>query len=162
MSWRLLTLTATLLLPLTVQAADLPKSGTDSFTNSYVETVLSTMKLGEDRSFETYELSGVSRNDSGGAMFNNFGVRVLGGGEVAGKEWIDRGADIFTDKDGDQIFLTYEGKVGAVNTLKLVGGTGKFTGISGTGEWSLIAVFADSDDKRSRVWVDHKVAWKLP
>jgi hypothetical protein len=162
MSWRLLTLTATLLLPLTVQAADLPKSGTDSYTNTWVVTASSSMKLGEDRSFDTYETSGVSRNDAGGAMFNNFGLRILGSGEVAGNERIDRGASISTDKDGDQIFSTYEGKAGAAGTFKLVGGTGKFTGISGTGEFSLIAFFIDSDDKRARGVFANKATWKLP
>jgi hypothetical protein len=163
-SWRLLTLTAALLLPLSVQAADMPKSGTDSYTVTWVTTSSNSVKMG-DRSFDTYEDVGVLRNDTGGAMFNNFAIRIVGSGEIAGKERADRGAEAMTDKDGDQIFCTWEGKPvegRESGPFKLVGGTGKFAGISGTGEWSFVAYVTDPDDKRARGVVAKKVTWKLP
>ena len=96
-------------LPLSVQAADMPKSGTDSYTVTWVTTSSNSVKMG-DCSFDTYEDVGVLRNDTGGAMFNNFAIRIVGSGEIAGKERVDRGAEAMTDKDGDQIFCTWEGK----------------------------------------------------
>jgi hypothetical protein len=42
MSWKLLTV-ATVLLPLSSQAAEMPKEGTDSFTNAFISTFLGTV-----------------------------------------------------------------------------------------------------------------------
>jgi hypothetical protein len=163
-SLKLLILPTALLLPLSVQAAEMSKSGTESITVTWVTTSSSSMKLG-DRSFDTYEHAGVMRNAAGKGMFNNFAIRIVGSGETAGKDRIDRGADIFTDRDGDQIFDIWEGKVvegGEAGTSKITGGTGKFAGISGTGEWSVVDYFIDSDDKRARGVVASKFTWKLP
>ena len=164
MSRILLILTTALLFPLSVQAADMPKSGTESVTSTWVTTWSSSMKMG-DRSFDNYENSGVMRNDAGKGMFHNFADHVVGSGEVVGKDRIDRGGDIWTDRDGDQIFGSWEGKSvegGEAGTTKITGGTGKFVGITGTVEWSVVDYFIDSDDKRARGVVASKINWKLP
>ena len=66
MSTRLILMSVLLLAPLSAQAADMPKQGTDSYTTVYVTTSSNTIKIG-DRTITNYDSSGVSRNDNGGA-----------------------------------------------------------------------------------------------
>jgi hypothetical protein len=69
---------------------------------------------------------------------------------------------IYEDKDGDQIFqtATVDSGHGIVN---FVGGTGKFAGITGTGEFTqYTASPIKADDKTVRGVVSVKVNWKLP
>ena len=60
----LLSMIALLLAPITVLAGEMPKEGTDSFTNTWLVTTLNSMKVG-DRTLGTYEVSGVHQNVQG-------------------------------------------------------------------------------------------------
>jgi hypothetical protein len=83
--------------------------------------------------------------------------------------WESIGSDIsdhgitctYTDKDGDSIFTPYSSKNGH-GTSELAGSTGKFAGITGSGEYSIDTTPIKSDDKRVRHAVSIKVSWKLP
>jgi hypothetical protein len=166
MSWRLLTVAAASLLPLSVQAADMPKEGTDAFTNIWAITISNTIQQGTN-SFDTYEINGVARNDAGGPMFNFFGLRCVGTSSgPGGGERSEHGTCTYTDKDGDNIFAPYTGKSGhgsARGTYEVAGGTGKFAGITGNGEWwNINPAPIKSDDKRGRGVIANKVSWKLP
>ncbi len=160
MSLRLLLLTTLPLLPITVRAGELPKDGTGSFTNEWLMTSSSSVKVG-DRTLGTYELSGVHRNDNGEAM-NNMGMRCLGIYDVAGSApEQEHGACIYTGNDGDQIMGTFERKTADGGIETFVAGTGKFAGISGTGEWTILQFPVKADDKLPRGIVGEKVHWKL-
>jgi hypothetical protein len=160
-----LTLALSALLPLAVHAAGLPREGNDSFTNVWVATSLNTMQQG-NRTFATYEIDGVARNDNGGPMFNSFGQRCLGLAEVMGNDVRGQGTCTYTDKDGDHIFMPYsakgDGKGGERGTYEVVGGTGKFSGITGSGEYFNPHSPIKADDKALRGVVSNKVSWKLP
>jgi hypothetical protein len=150
------------LMPITVLAGETPKEGTDSFTNMWLITSAHTMKVG-DRTLGTYEVSGVHQNVQGDAT-TDMGMRCLGIYDEAAKarERREHGACTFTDNDGDQIMATYERKTADGGTETLVAGTGKFTGISGTGEWTVLKFPLKADDKMSRGIVSEKVHWKIP
>jgi hypothetical protein len=163
MSYKLLTLAAASLLPLSVQAADMPKEGSDNLTSVLLVTSYNTIQQGT-QTFETYEVDGVARNDTGGSMFNLFGARCVGmeEGPDPGK-FTGHGTCTYTDTDGDNIFTPFSATGGRRGTLELAGGTGKFAGITGNGEWRRIdPAPIKSDDKRGRVVVALKVNWKLP
>jgi hypothetical protein len=160
MSWRLCTLAAVSLMPLSVNAAEMPKEGNDVFTAVWVATS-STIQQG-NHSVTTYELTGVARNDRGGPMFNLFGQHCVGIVDSVGSDRRDEGTCTYTDKDGDQIFQPYAGKtVDGHGTAELAGGTGKFAGITGTIDW-FDSPPIKADDKAFRGAVLHKVTWKLP
>src|ERR1700721_2575808 len=74
----------------------------------------------------------------------------------------EHGACTSHDNDDDKIMATYERKTieGGIETL--VAGTGKFAGISGTGEWTVLKFPLKSDDKLSRGVGSEKVHWKNP
>jgi hypothetical protein len=160
---RLRALAAASLLPLSTQAADMPKEGTENFTNVLVVTLSNSIQQGT-QSFFTYEVDGVARNDAGGPMFNLFGVRCVGmeEGPDPGK-FTGHGTRTYTDADGDNIFMPYSATGGRRGTFEVAGGTGKFVGISGNGEWwRTDPAPIKSDDKRARPVVSNKVSWKLP
>ena len=143
---------------LPAQAADPSKQGTDNYTTTYVTTSSATMRLG-DRTVTNYDASGITRNDAGGSMFNNMSARCLGTREASGNQVSNRGSCIDMDKDGDQVFSTYEAK-GNVGAHTFIGGTGKYAGISGTAEY--IGQPIKSSDDRGMTVVAHKATWKLP
>jgi hypothetical protein len=150
------------LVPITVLAGEMPKEGTDSFTNTWLITTSNTMKVG-DRTLGTYEVSGVHQNVHGEAT-PDMGMRCLGIYDVSGKarEREEHGAACtFTDNDGDEIMATYERKTAEGGIETLVAGTGKFAGISGTGEWTVLKFPLKADDKLSRGIVSETVQWKI-
>jgi hypothetical protein len=161
MSLRFLIPTTVLMLaPITVLAGEKPKEGTDSFTNTWLITSSDTMKVG-DRTLGTYEVSGLHRDVQGDAT-TDMGMRCLGIYDDAGQTPAqEHGACTFTDSDGDKIMATYERKSVEGGTETLVAGTGKFAGISGTGEWTVLKFPLKSDEKLSRGMVSEKVHWKI-
>jgi hypothetical protein len=161
MSLRLLLPTTLLpLVPITVLAGETPKEGTDSFTNTWLITTSNTMKVG-DRTLGTYEVSGVHQNVQGDPK-TDMGMRCLGIYDSAAKaSRREHGACTFTDNDGDQIMATYERQTSDGGIETLVAGSGKFAGISGTGEWTVVKFPLKADDKLSRGVVSEKVHWKI-
>jgi hypothetical protein len=157
----LLPMTVLPLVPITVLAGEMPKEGTDSFTNTWLITTSNTMKVG-DRTLGTYEVSGVHQNVQGDAS-TDMAMRCVGiyddvGGKAPQQE---HGACTFTDNGGDKIMATYERKTAEGGIETLVAGTGKFAGISGTGEWTVVKFPLKADDKLSRGVVSEKVHWKI-
>ncbi len=155
---RLTILSCLLLTPLCAHATDLPKQGTDSYTTIYVTVTASTLKAG-NRTVIVYDTYGVSQNDNGRPMFNAMGVRCQGMREIIGTESTNRGTCVDTDKDGDEIYTTYEAK-GAVGSHIFTGGTGKYAGLTGTADYTLEPV--KGPDGRGMSIVRHKATWKLP
>jgi hypothetical protein len=97
-----LTLTAAMTFGATAMAADLPKQGTDSFTNNWVITQMNSIKAG-DRSVFTFEVAGTTRNDAGGSMFNYVGQHCVGSlGTIGNEASLNDFLCTYTDKDGDQ------------------------------------------------------------
>jgi hypothetical protein len=156
----LLPTTVLALVPIAVLAGEMRKEGTDSFTNTWLITTSNTMKVG-DRTLGTYEVSGVHQNVQGEAT-TDMAMRCLGIYDDAGKARArEHGACTFTDNDGDKIMATYERKTAEGGIETLVAGTGKFAGISGTGEWTVLKFPLKADDKLSRGIVSEKVHWKI-
>ena len=140
-------------------AADFPKEGTASYTTYYVNMSASPMKMGE-RTASVYESAGITRNDAGEAPFNDMGTRCVGMREANGNEVVNRGSCIDTDKDGDQVFSTYEANAKSGHHV-FVGGTGKYQGISGSADYTFRPVKVP-EGARSMTIVPHKATWKLP
>lgn len=146
----------------TAIAADLPRQGEDSYTIEFITVSSRSMKI-SDRTVYLDEFSGVSRNDKGAGMFHRMGVRCLGLHEGGSPQAVSRGTCTDTDADGDQIFSTYEsravdGKPSRFHTF--VGGTGKYAGMTGRAEYSLVPI--KSSDGTVMFSVAHRASWKLP
>ena len=123
----------------------LPKEGSGANT-SYFTGTLKSLPMGQDLVAITYEVFGVTTNDAGQGFFHNVSSRCVGGLSVVKGEWDnEQGMCVFVDGDGDQVFVRYSagsGRLGAVAKGKstLAGGTGKYTGLTGTYEWTRTAL----------------------
>ncbi len=139
-------------------AAEFPKEGTAEYTTSYVNMSATPMKMG-DRAVSIYESAGITRNDAGEAAFNDMGTRCIGMREMTGSEVVNRGSCIDTDKDGDQVFSTYEANAKTGRHI-FVGGTGKYQGITGSADYTFQAMKVP-EGARPMVLVPHKATWKI-
>ena len=123
--------------------AQIPKEGSQSFTHGYNVT-FKVLPMGQERVQMTYEVMGVTIGDTDKDLAHNSSLRCLGALHAVKGEYDDNGFCVNTRPDGDQIFATYKatGKLGGIakGTYTVVGGTGKFVGIQGSGEFTRIDV----------------------
>ena len=117
-------------------AEETPKEGAISVTTSY-NSAYTAMPMGKDLQL-TFDAFGVAVADSELSPFHHSSVRILGSGLVVKGSYTEVGSTVWTLTDGSQIFGTYEGKGVGAGKLKgscnLIGGTGKFAGITGGGD----------------------------
>jgi hypothetical protein len=153
-----LSLCACALIAGSTAAAQPVKQGEENITQvyTYVDKV---MKQG-DRSVIFRELSGVSRNDKGSGMLHNLGLRCWGFIDVVEDKPSTTGRCVEVDADGDQVFATYVNKAG-VGSHTLVGGTGKYAGISGEQTFSGVTPVKGPDGLNVLI-VSLHTTWKLP
>ena len=124
--------------------AQIPKEGASSYIIGYSGTY-KAVAMGQERIQMTYEVLGVIVSDSSECILQNASLRCVGSFHATkGAYEDDRGFCVCTRPDGDQLFTSYEasGRLGAVGkgTVTYVGGTGKFAGIQGSGEFTRINV----------------------
>ncbi len=101
------------------------------------------LPLGDGVVFLTYEGIGTTVSDTGGGLFHNATLRVLGA--MKNEKGIikdERGWGVWNLQNGDKVFITYTfageikpGGVGfAKGTSTITGGTGKAAGIQGSAD----------------------------
>jgi hypothetical protein len=104
-----------------------------------------TIAMEKERVQMSYEVNGISKGQDENSPLYNATINCLGSlHAIKGAYENDSGFCAYTRPDGDQIFMTYEAKgklgvtdggVSANGTAKIVGGTGKFAGMQGSGEF---------------------------
>jgi len=124
------------------------------------------LPMGKELVQMNYDGYGVQVSDTGKGLFHNATGHVVGGLlGVKGVYENDSGLICYTRPDGDQIFLTYKcsGTMGksAKGTVTFVGGTGKFVGITGTGEFTRHSLRSPAKGAFASFAVT-KSSWKLP
>ena len=123
-----------------VANAQMPKEGTISGTVNYAGTH-KIIPLDKDRAVMVYDNMGVRLEESGQGPFHGLSTHNIGIAYYEKGVGRLRGYMIHMDKDGDQylVELTEEAApmTGPINgTGKIIGGTGKFTGIEGGIEYT--------------------------
>jgi hypothetical protein len=161
MSRKLLMLAAAalLLLSFSAQGAETAKEGTDKLVVHFVNgQSFSPMKQGEAVVY-TGDDYGI-QSASAGSLFDNLGVRCVGFFRLDGDKTAGNGYCVKGDKDGNQYWEAFENGGLGKGTSKIVGGLGKFAGMTGDTDytWELVS----SPDDRARFVVSETVRWKLP
>ncbi|WP_175425751.1 hypothetical protein [Trinickia violacea] len=140
--------------------AQMPKQGTATYVTYYTSHSPASLDMGGVGEDALWEPVGITRNADGQKLFDSMSVRCLYfhtamGGKVGGV-----GACTETDMDGDKIFTTFDA---AARVHTLIGGTGKYKGISGTAPYTVIRLSAP-DQGLGATEVEHNVTWqfKLP
>lgn len=134
----------------------IPASGSTTYTTYYLSHALASTDLGEGSSQAVVEFAGITRNVAGQKVFDNMlahcvGLSTTTGGKPAGFS----GSCTETDGDGDKVFTTFDG---LAHTL--VGGTGKYKGISGSAPYTVTPAPAPGPGQFA-VAVEHKVTWQI-
>lgn len=122
-----------------VLADPLPKKGTTPYVTHFVFRPLLTIDVPGLGTATALEAVGTTENMKGEAMLDKMSARCTAVNIDSGpKKYID-GACVLTDKDGDKIFSTFDTRDldksqpdMDCGTHIITGGTGKYTGITGS------------------------------
>jgi len=112
------------------------------WTGKYL-TKFEAIEVGDEEghAVATYEIVGTVKNLEGKPLYDGWAYRETGLLDTNSKTGVGSGHGYFvsTDKDGDMIYATWEGKmtngVWKSGTLRISNGTGKYVGIKGRGTW---------------------------
>jgi len=120
--------------------AQIPKEGTETGITGYSAT-FKTAAMEQERVLMAYELLGVVISDTGEGIHHNNSIRCVGSFQaIKGVYEDNNGFCVRTRLDGDQVFFTFKASGalgrGGKGTYTYVGGTGKMTGIQGSGEFT--------------------------
>lgn len=125
-------LAASTLLGATPVAAELPKEGDFSATYCFAGNLAMLAQSKTDLAF-SFELTGPVRGETSGSLLDMTSVQCVGLGEVRNGKSSGIHQCHFMDQDGDKIFARFETERTKA-TFELLGGSGKYEGISGGGE----------------------------
>jgi len=146
-----------------VMAGDIPKQGSFSGKAAFSSTQKAIAQV--EHLQLNYEGLGIFMNDAGQGFLHNASIHAIGGFHaVKGVYEYDHSFMVWTDPEGDQAFLTHsaEGSLQAAKaTFKWVGGTGKYKGLTGGGEWSWISA-RPAVDGTFQGYFKMKGSYKLP
>ena len=139
------------------QQQQMPQQGTTTYVTYYHIRILTTLNMGDVGSEDLRELVGITRNIGGQKFFDGMTVRCIQYEETLGGVVDYNGACVETDSDGDKVFSTYK-RSGRLHTL--VGGTGKYKGISGTGTYTGKKLPSPGEGYLAHI-VELKVTWQF-
>ena len=122
---------------------EIPKEGSQIGKNYFTGTS-KVLAMGEERLQMNYEGSGVFVDDLGKGFMHLAAIYAIGTMHAVKGVFEETGFMVLTATDGDKIYATYKssGTFGkpANGTWTWVGGTGKYTGIEGSGEFERYAL----------------------
>ena len=101
---------------------------------------------------------GIVKNKDADKTFDNLSIHCLEESKARVDGYKFNGTCIETDADGDKIFMTYEGPESG--PLSLIGGTGKYLGIEGSGTWTV----TDAPGNTASLFLftlDYSVDWQF-
>ncbi len=92
--------------------------------------------LGAVGSNTSADCTGIVRTTDGSKPLDNLALHCLEESVARKAGYKFTGACVETDGDGDKLYLSYEGPESG--PIEVLGGTGKFTGIHGKGQWNVM------------------------
>jgi hypothetical protein len=113
--------------------AGLPKTGAVKHSAFTVCRSAAAVDLGDVGSDTAALCTGIVKTRDGAKLLDNLALTCLEESTARKAGYKFTGTCVETDIDGDKLYLTYEGpESGPIDAL---GGTGKFKGIKGKGQW---------------------------
>jgi hypothetical protein len=140
---------------------------TESVTTSYYGTS-KAFPLGPNRGYMTWESFAVVISDTGEGLFHTATLRCMGANFTEKGSWEGEGYCAYTLKDGEKVFMSFKmgGKTGtpmppSQGASKMIGGTGKYSGIEGRTEYTSYYL-RPSAEGISQMYNKAKIIYKLP
>ena len=117
-------------------AADaFPNSGSAKLAAYAVCRSAVMIDMGPVGSNSSAECVGIVKTTDGSKLLDNLAIRCEEDAKARPEGYAFTGTCIQTDAEGDKIFMTYEGPESG--TVAVIGGTGKYKDITGSGNWSV-------------------------
>ena len=113
--------------------APVPKSGSVKHAAYTVCRTVGTIDLGEVGSNTSAECTGVVKTSDGSKLLDNLAIRCFEESVARKSGYKFTGNCVETDADGDKLYVVYEGPESG--PLDVLGGSGKFKGLTGKGQW---------------------------
>jgi hypothetical protein len=135
-------------------AAEFPKTGSAEYDTYYVDNTLAKIDSGAGTG-GIVDSTGITRNVKGEGPFHDMSVRCLYHWSSVGETFHFNGSCVETDKDGDNVFTTFDDK-----NHYLMGGTGKYKSITGTVPYTVVELH-EAVGGRSALIVNHKATWEI-
>jgi hypothetical protein len=135
-------------------AAEFPKTGEAEYDTYYVGNPVAKIDSGAGTGTIVDE-TGITRNVKGEGPFHDMSVRCLFHRSVVGETSHLNGSCVETDKDGDNVFTTFDDKA-----HYLMGGTGKYKGITGTVPYTVVGLHETVGGRTAWI-VNHKAIWEI-
>jgi hypothetical protein len=107
------------------------------------------------------EITGVVQDLSGEGPFHNMALNCLIHFQWIGEPRHTNGECVQTDADGDQIFMTFEASGPGVGDHTILGGSGKFKGITGTAAFK-VGPLPGPREGIGMASVAYDVSWQRP
>jgi hypothetical protein len=120
-------------------AADLPKDGRYD-VKAYCSGPAQMLTPLKDQMGGSYSVRCMANADSG-TIFHAVTGHCNGAFHQVGDAYYEAGSCEFLDAAGDKFFGVYEKKGQANGTWKVTGGSGKYAGMTQTGEWNPVTPF---------------------
>lgn len=156
MGRKLLPLLVLLALGGRANAADFPKSGeAELVTYAMIHEFLTIDGAGAG-AFGAGQYSGVTRNVAGPGPFDKVSAICSENWTHLEDKWSRSGACIWTDEDGDHVIYTF-----GRGQNNLVGGTGKYAGITGTFSFVSSTRLHEAPGEMTPIITQIKVKWEL-
>lgn len=114
----------------------LPKSGTISWVTGWQFNMMPVEGQSGDWSLGVGNAVGAMFNTNGSGPFHAGRAMCVATWVVNSEGATNKGNCYFGDQDGDRVFTSFTGDLSVnagINTI--IGGTGKYTGITGSGPW---------------------------
>jgi len=92
--------------------------------------------MGTVGSNSSAECTGIVKTRDGSKLLDNLAIRCEEDAKARPEGYAFTGTCIQTDSAGDKLFMTYEGPESG--TIALLGGTGKYKDVTGSGTWSVV------------------------
>lgn len=151
-----------------VLSADWPKQGTTSYVTHFMMHPTTTIDLGNLGKAIALEMVGTTVNINGEKLMDKMTAQCVAVQIVSkAQNYIDGGC-VLTDKDGDKIFSTFdtrehEGSLPrfTCGTHIIVGGSGKYKGMSGKEPFSCAILPTAAGDVWSGMDIEHQLTYKF-
>ena len=150
-----------------ISGAEMAKEGSGPAASAF-SGKFKALAIPKERAQMNYEVKGIMVESSPESPLHNATFQCLGAlHAVKGLYDNDFGFCEYTRPDGDKVYLTYEAKGalgggGGKGIWKLVGGTGKCTGITGGGEFDRLGGFRPAAEGTIQGYTQTEGSWKLP
>jgi hypothetical protein len=148
-----------------VIGADFAKEGNGEYRSGKNGTY-TVLVMGKERGQMNWEETGVVVSAPENSPFYNATLRDIGTSHIIKGKWEGTGFVEYTCTNGDKIYGTIEGQgvMGGPSggIVKLVGGTGAFTGITGTIELKGVPGIKPAKEGTWQSISEGKMNWKIP